>query len=180
MDQSLLIAIFVVVFLAAIVLGYLSAAKRRKELQVWASSHGLRFSSGKDHGMDSRFGAFKCLHLGHSRYANNVITGDWKGLPLVGFDYHYETGQGKNRSSHSFSAVVLASPVPLKPLHIRREGFFDKITEFFGLDDIDFESAEFSRRFYVKVVDADLPVLRQLGGEVSVTATTEAGNRFRA
>ena len=31
--------------------------------------------------------------------------------------------------------------------------FFDRITEFFGLDDIDFESAEFSRKFFVKAKD---------------------------
>ncbi|MCK4626760.1 MAG: hypothetical protein KAV00_15725, partial [Phycisphaerae bacterium] len=40
-----------------------------------------------------------------------------------------------------------------KPLYIRREGFFDKIGQFFGFDDIDFESAEFSRKFYVKSPD---------------------------
>ena len=37
--------------------------------------------------------------------------------------------------------------------------------------------AEAGRRFYVKVVDADLPVLRQLGRGVSVTATTARGDR---
>ncbi|MBN1943674.1 MAG: hypothetical protein JW849_10320, partial [Phycisphaerae bacterium] len=69
---------------------------------------------------------------------------------FLGFDYHYTTGSGKNQSHHSFSCVLLSSGVPLKELFIRPEGFFDKITEFFGYDDIDFESAEFSRAFYVK------------------------------
>ena len=81
------------------------------------------------------------------------MSGSWDGIDLTAFDYHYTTGSGKNQSHHSFSAVVLASPVPLKPLLIRREGFFDKITEFFGFDDIDFESAEFSRKFYVRSAD---------------------------
>ena len=152
-SQSPLIIVFIVAVVAVIVMAVLSSAKRRKELMAWANSRRLTFAPGKDHNMDSRFGAFKCLHCGDSRYAYNVITGDWKGLPFVGFDYHYETGSGKNRSTHTFSAVVLGSPVPLKPLYIRREGFFDKITEFFGLDDIDFESAEFSRKFYVKAQD---------------------------
>jgi hypothetical protein len=49
--------------------------------------------------------------------------------------------------------VVLSSALPLEPLFIRPEGFFDKIGEFFGGGDIDFESAEFSRRFYVKADD---------------------------
>jgi len=152
-DQSLFIIVFIIVIVAVIVMGYLSSAKRRKELLAWAASHGLSFTSDKEHGMDSRFSAFKCLQQGDSRYAYNITTGDWKGLAFLGFDYHYVTGSGKNRSTHNFSAVVLGSPVPLKPLYIRREGFFDKITEFFGLDDIDFESAEFSRKFYVKAQD---------------------------
>ncbi|MCZ6810529.1 MAG: hypothetical protein O7D97_00875, partial [Planctomycetota bacterium] len=38
-------------------------------------------------------------------------------------------------------------------LLIRREGMFDKLAGAFGFDDIDFESAEFSKRFYVKSPD---------------------------
>jgi hypothetical protein len=38
-------------------------------------------------------------------------------------------------------------------LFVRPEGIWDKITEFIGFDDIDFESAEFSRKFYVKAED---------------------------
>ena len=41
----------------------------------------------------------------------------------------------------------------MKPLRIRPENVFDRLTEFFGLDDIDFESAEFSRAFHVKSTD---------------------------
>ena len=51
------------------------------------------------------------------------------------------------------SGFVIHNSFPLKPLFIRPEGFFDKVTQFFGFDDIDFESAEFSRRFYVKSPD---------------------------
>ncbi|MHC4671260.1 MAG: hypothetical protein ACYTBZ_02140, partial [Planctomycetota bacterium] len=54
---------------------------------------------------------------------------------------------------HYFSAVLINSGLPLKPLVIRPERFFDKITEFFGYDDIDFELNEFSRKFYVKSPD---------------------------
>jgi hypothetical protein len=49
--------------------------------------------------------------------------------------------------------VILASDVALLPLTIRPEGFLDKVGEFFGFDDIDFESAEFSRRFHVSAGD---------------------------
>ena len=103
--------------------------------------------------MDTAFGGFKCLDHGHSRYACNIMEGVWEGFPVTAFDYHYTTGSGKNSSHHSMSAAVVASAVALKPLTIRREGIFDKLTEFFGYDDIDFESAEFSRTFHVTSPD---------------------------
>ena len=64
----------------------------------------------------------------------------------MAFDYHYETESSnskgrRQRHHHRFSAVILGNYFPLKPLFIRPEGFFDKVTEFLGFDDIDFESA---------------------------------------
>jgi hypothetical protein len=103
--------------------------------------------------LDEQFHGFDCLRRGRSRYGYNRISGEWNGREILGFDYHYVTGSGKNQQTHRFSAVILQSRVPLKPLYLRPEGFFDKVTEFFGLDDIDFESAEFSRQFYVKSPD---------------------------
>ena len=148
--------VFVLVFvliLAGVICAFYAAAQRRKTLSAWAMGNGLSFDPSKDRHMDDRFAEFKCLRQGSSRHAYNIMEGDWSGLAIAAFDYRYETGSGKNRSVHHFSAAILASPIPLKPLYIRREGFFDKLTEFFGLDDIDFESAEFSRRFYVKSAD---------------------------
>jgi len=143
----------IILVLGLIAYNFHTAAKRRKELAAWAHSKGLSFHPSKDRGMDDRFDEFKCLRQGHSRYAYNIISGEWAALPITAFDYHYATGSGKNRSDHHFSAAIITSPIPLKPLYVRREGFFDKVTEFFGLDDIDFESAEFSRQFFVKSPD---------------------------
>ncbi len=151
MDPIFILVVLAVV--AAIVVSYVISAKRRKELAEWAAGRGLRFDPGKDHSLDHRHAEFKCLQRGHNRYAHNIISGQCDGLDIQAFDYHYVTGSGKNRSTHRFSAVIVVSPLPLKPLFIRREGIFDKVTEFFGLDDIDFESAEFSRKFFVKAPD---------------------------
>ena len=151
--MDFLLLIIFVLAVAAIIYGLHAAAQRRKELSAWAARHGLSFDKARDHSFDSRFPEFKCLRRGRSRYAYNVMRGDWTGMPIIAFDYHYTTGSGKNRSDHHFSAVTIAGPVPLRPLFIRREGFLDKVTEFLGLDDIDFESAEFSRKFYVKSPD---------------------------
>ena len=147
-----LIFLFVAVFIVIAVVGAHMAGQRRKVVRTWAQGKGWRFSQDKDHDLHERHD-FDCLQRGRSRYAYNICQGQWDDLPVRAFDYHYTTGSGKNRSDHNFSAVILAAPVPLKRMLIRPEWLFDKVTAFFGLDDIDFESAEFSRRFFVKADD---------------------------
>jgi hypothetical protein len=147
---TILIVLIVVAFVAVSVY---FRAKRKREVADWAAGAGLTFSAGADRAYGSVHPDFECLHRGHSRYAYNMARGTWNGRPLEAFDYRYVTGHGKNRSVHDFSAVILGSRVPLKPLRIRSENAFDKVTEFFGADDIDFESDEFSRRFFVKSPD---------------------------
>jgi len=148
--QTLLI---ILVFAAIAGLGWWFSSKRRKELTAWATSKGLRLAQGHHRNLDAAYPSFGCLHRGHSRRARNVMRGEWNGRELLAFDYTYVTGHGKNRSTHTFSAIILHSTLPLKPLSIRPENVFDKVTEFFGVDDIDFESAQFSREFHVKSPD---------------------------
>ncbi len=135
---------------------YRAAQQRRQALQKWAASEGLTFDPGRDFTVDEQF-PFACLRQGSRRYAYNLTAGNWRGYPYLGFDYHYETysygKHGRRTHHHHFSAVVLKCPIPFRPLFIRPEGFLDKLTEFLGFDDIDFESLEFSRAFYVKSPD---------------------------
>jgi hypothetical protein len=151
--EPVFIFMIVLLIVAGIAYALYAAAQRRKLLLQWAQSLSLNFSPGKTYDMDSRYADFKCLQRGQSRHAFNIITGQLNKREITAFDYRYTTGSGKNRQTHNFSAMIITAPIPLKPLFIRREGFFDKVTEFFGADDIDFESAEFSRKFFVKSTD---------------------------
>ncbi len=156
--EMMLIAGFVALVIVAIFSSWYFAAKRRKEMLAWANARGLTFIPDRDSTMEQQFPSFACLRSGDNRYAFNVAHGKWSDHDLVAFDYHYETHShsskgGRKTHHHYLSAVILSSPILLKPLHVRPEGFFDKVTEFFGADDIDFESAEFSRKFYVKSPD---------------------------
>lgn len=151
----ILIAVVVAVFIA---LGWYFAMKRRKALAAWCARNGLRFDPAKNYSFDERYPALHFLQEGENRYAYNVMTGDWHGRNLIAFDYHYETystnSKGERETDHThLSAALLASAVPLKPLFIRPEGLLDKLTSFFGFEDINFESAEFSRSFFVKADD---------------------------
>ncbi len=150
--------IFVLVIIVFIVLSAYFAGKRRKELMEWAHSKSLSFEPSKHKNIDDQYPDFKCFRQGSNRYAENVMRGSWSEKPILAFDYHYETHSTNSKGQrqthhHRFSAIIVGSDLVLKPLFIRPEGFFDKITEFVGFDDIDFESAEFSRKFYVKADD---------------------------
>ena len=72
------------------------------------------------------------------------------------FTYKVTTSSGKSTTTttYRFSYLILHMPWSGVPdLLIRREGMFDKIAGVLGFDDIDFESAQFSRRFHVSSTD---------------------------
>lgn len=159
------ILIFILVAAVALILvacGYLQQRKRRKELGRFAAEFGWNFDPSSDYSIEEHYPQFGVFTRGHSRYAFNTIRGEmtlngfrW---PVVMGDYRYcqTTGSGKNSDTHTyhFSYLVLDMPYHVAgELTIRSEGVFDKLASMIGFDDIDFESAEFSRRFHVKSDD---------------------------
>jgi hypothetical protein len=166
MEPAFIIVIFVAFAALAVVLGVVSYQQqkaRRLALSQFAARHGWTFDPSSDYSHDSRFGQFSVFTTGKSRYAYNttrgslsIAGGQW---PLQFGDYHYATESrsskgGTKTHHHHFSYVILESPYLGAPdLFIRGEGFFDRIAGAIGFDDIDFESAEFSRKFHVKSSD---------------------------
>ena len=153
----LLIVLIVGAVVAAIIYAQVLARRRREAMAAWARARGLTYTPEKQRAVDDAF-PFSCLHRGDNRYAYNVMQGRWREFDVYAFDYHYEThshdSKGRRQThTHTFSAVIVTPSFPIKPLLIRTEGFFDKVGEFFGADDIDFELAEFSREFFVKSPD---------------------------
>ncbi len=127
--------------------------KRREALVTWATGRGWRYNRSGLKTLRSRYPGLKILDRGHSRSNGNVISGQLDGHDVLCLDFKYVTGSGKNRSTHRIGLVIIACGFPTIPLQIRREHAIDRIGEFLGADDIDFESAEFSRKFYVKSAD---------------------------
>jgi len=140
----------------------ISAHRKAKEriaaLSAWARSRQLGFDEEKRRDFDDYYPELKCLRRGSNRYAYNISSGQWGDVYATAFDYHYETHSTDSKGNrqthhHHYSCLLLKPEHAMKPLLIRREGLFDKIKAGFGYDDIDFESAEFSKRFYVTAKD---------------------------
>ena len=160
---------YVVLIIAGIalvaLLGYfawLAEKKRREALAAVADSLGWRFDPSRERDHDDEYAHFEIFRRGHSRAARNTLTGvleinDLRWPAKMGdFTYKVTRHSGKSTSTHTyrFSYLILHMPWSGVPdLLIRREGMFDKIAGALGFDDIDFESAQFSRRFHVSSPD---------------------------
>ena len=156
-----MLLVFALVAVVAGVVGYYARRaeqERQRALAALAAELGLRFDPEHDSDHDDHYAQFEIFRRGHSRVAKNTMTGT---LGLFGrpcavrcgdFRYKVTRSNGKQTTTttHRFSYLIVHPPWDTPPLLIRPEGLFDKVAGAFGFDDIDFESSEFSKRFYVK------------------------------
>ncbi len=161
MDQFfpfLLVAGIVTLVIGLAILGYLQEKKRREAFQKLASGLGFSYHPGRDREIPSLYNFLNKLSVGSNRYAQNILDGELDGFPLQCFDYHYETystdSKGRRQTHHHhFSFFILTMKKVFPEILIYPEGFFSKIGQFIGFEDIDFESIEFSKAFVVKSKD---------------------------
>jgi hypothetical protein len=156
--QLLIIVGFIALIVVLATLGYISAAKRREAMAALAARLGLRFDPNKSWDIAQRYRFLDKLRSGSNRYAFNILSGSYQGHDVSLFDYHYEThstdSKGHRQTHHHyFSFFILHLPASFPELIIGSEGFFSKIAQALGYDDIDFESHEFSRKFCVRSAD---------------------------
>jgi len=154
-----LFGLIAIAIIALAIIGHIQEKKRREALQMIANQLGLSFSQPRDYSLADSYGFLDRLRAGKNRYAYNVMRGSGKhGETVCLFDYHYETTStdSKGRTTthnHYYSVYTLIMPKNFPELIIEPEGFFAKIAQALGFDDIDFESHEFSSRYKVKSPD---------------------------
>jgi hypothetical protein len=150
------VAVVVLIIIGAI-FNAIAQRKRREGLFMLAQRLNLNFDGGRNCEIEPRFGFLKQLEQGDDRYATNVLSGTYRQNEILAFDYHYATyhtdKNGTHKDDHWFSFFILTMPAVFPDLTIRRENFFTKVAEVFGYQDIEFESAEFSRAFNVRSPD---------------------------
>ena len=156
MPQLFILALIVIIAIA--IAGFYAGKKRREAMQQLALRLGLRFSPEHDRYMADRYEFLNRLRQGSNRYAYNVLSGCYRDHEIKAFDYHYETHSTDSKGNrqthhHCFSFFILELGKAFPELTITKEGFFSKLAQTVGFDDIDFESHEFSRRFAVRSKD---------------------------
>jgi hypothetical protein len=88
-----------------------------------------------------------------------VLSGTWRGIPVLEFDYWYyteSTGSKGNttRSNYRFSCAVTEIEAALSPVTLGREKVLTRLADSLGMDDIQYELEEFNPGFNVKCKDA--------------------------
>lgn len=156
MDNQVWIYVLVAaVFAVALAINFAIARKKRKAAEQWAAAHRWTFRR-TDSSLVTRWSS-PPFRRGSSRKAINVLTGAWNGVAATSFAYRYDTGSGKNRSTHYFHVVALSLPARLPWLRLEPEGVGDSIAKFFGGQDIEFESARFNERWRVQGPEGQFP-----------------------
>jgi len=131
--------------------------KRREALFLLGQSLGLAYRGGPDSSFDT-YHTHAPFRIGRHRRARNLLEGDTTidgaRYPVTLGDYEYTVREGKRDETRRFSFALFRLPWAAVPdLAIRHEHLGDKLLGAIGFDDIDFESEEFSRRFFVKSPD---------------------------
>ena len=138
--------------------------QRLAGLAQWAAANGFQFHPNDPWNLDGRYNGIGEIGRGHARYAYETLT---RTDPVAAalFQYQYRTWETRtvtrNGRTHTetyeqthwkrYLIVELGGSFP--QLFLRGEGMFDRIAGFVGFDDIDFESEEFSRRYFCKSED---------------------------
>ena len=152
--MSFFIPAFILIAIIVMIYSAIAARKRREELFELAQRLNLNFDAEHDCGIPEQFDFFEQFTQGSDRYATNVLSGNYQQNKILAFDYHDTTGSGKNSQEHNLSFFILIMQGGIFPqMTIRREGFFDRVAETLGFQDIKFESAEFSKAFCVRSPD---------------------------
>lgn len=158
----LVIVGFIALFVVAAIFGAKQAKARREALSALAARLAFSFDPSDDRSLSARLGAFSPFSIGKDRRGYNSLRGsiavDGKPYSIQMGDYRYttESGTGKDRRETTHRISYLACKLPLSlmvTMKVRPEGFFHKIAGAIGFDDIDFESAEFSKKFHVSGSD---------------------------
>ena len=147
----------VVVVVALIALAWFSYAwkrRRRMGLASFAQKFHFEFEPRDPFNLlwDYNLPLFE---MGDGRGTENVLWGEWDGVPFRETDYWYYTkasstsGDDPMKSYKHFNAVVIDVPAYLPKITIERENIGTRLAGHVGAKDIQFESGEFNRTFGV-------------------------------
>jgi hypothetical protein len=140
---------------AAALLARARERKRRAAYEEYSLVRGFTFEPDRPEA-GRRFGdVFEPFTQGRRRKWGYTISGTKNKIPFIAFEYTWVTGSGRNSSTHRVGGVIWERDgVTIPKFVLSPEGWFSRLGQMFGMQDIDFaESPEFSRAYRLKGPD---------------------------
>ena len=155
-----IMGVLLVVSIAAAIKASGMERHRKMALELMAQRRGWSFQPATVRSLSDLYPHIEVFDRGHSRNAYNLMTAELtiagERFRMLAGDYTYKvtSSNGKSSSTRTYHLSFLFVHWPhqwiVPDLLIRPEGILDKFKGAIGFDDIDFESEEFSRKFWVK------------------------------
>jgi hypothetical protein len=135
---------------------YLAKRKRQQAFAAFAAANGLRYFAHDP--FDLLAEPFQLFRQGDGRGIENVLDGEWEGVPVRAFDYWYyeesTDSEGHRRKTYyRFDCAIAPIEAACAPLRIEREGVLSRLADHVALRDLEFELEEFNRAFDVHCDD---------------------------
>lgn len=137
---------------AVIALAWWLSHQHRKALAAVAAQLGLEFAPGGRR-LDKELRDFDAMRAGSAPRIVNEMRGRYKERNVRVFDFEYTVQNGKHTSTRHRGVMLCEVPRAWRDLRIVPEHLGHKLLDAVGMDDIDFESQEFSDRFWVRSTD---------------------------
>lgn len=115
---------------------------REGQLRAVAHRLGMYFIEQEEYSVTREVSDFELFQKGRNRLALNIMQkqDEWNENNIKIFDYEFETGYNKSRRIVAQTVFLMRSKnLGLPQFVMKPETIFDKITTYFGKQDIDFE-----------------------------------------
>lgn len=147
-----LILIFFILLAGAVYLYFmvLKTRARTRMLLSYARENGYQFEPGMDESPAVRHQGVTLFDRGSDRRGGNLMTLQKDGLRYRMFDYRFNEGTSGDSSYKSFSVCLVDTDWRLPQLLVRPEGLGDKVAQLLAGEDLQLDSVEFNRRFWVQ------------------------------
>lgn len=149
----------------------LYAGVRVSRLREWADLNNYTFQAEKDPSIGPSYSQLTRLSTHLNCSATNVIRGSLRHYKFCAFDFvdlnrpRRNISRSKSAVATSFAALVVETDLDLPSVIIERETLSDKVAKAFGVEDVQFDSEVFNRRFMVRSSDKER-VIKVLGPQI--------------
>ena len=141
---------------------YVRDRKRRETYTEFCGIRGFSYDPQRAGGERRFREVFDDFRKGNDNSWRNTITGRTNNAAFTAFEYVWQEGGGKSRHTEERCGLIWESDdVSFPKFALAPEGWFSKIGQLFGMQDIDFDdSPEFSKAY--RLAGGDEPGIRAL------------------